>query len=693
MADFQTRVDALTGLTSGTDYTTAELTEYLQDGVIEVTNRVIALRPQDRIHFQAESAEQTSNNSFSIKGDIVSVVREAEVNDDWRECRLISPSMQSRVTDKNSLDYASSYNPAYTLLDNGKISVFPAPGSTTKAFKVYYINTDPKRDSDAATLAHDSEDIRFFPKDKVYLVVLYAGIKCLGNALAAMDIGKGTNITAVSVPVFTLEAMPSISDLSISAIIPVKPSVDLNTIATFDTAPTYTQPVLSLTAAPTINDLAISSTVPVKPSVDLNTLGALSSNTAPTYTSPVMSLDTKPTISDLSISYTIPVAPALSSVTVTETDITEPTFTTPVLNAPNWSDTDNWITTEEDPEMLDSRIKTINAQISEYTAKVQEANLEFQKNNSILQKDIQVAIQNATFENNEDAEKLQKYQIELTAYTAQVTKDVQEYQQNFTKEVQIWTNNNTAKLSEYQSNLQNELNVFNQENVIYQAQLQEDIQNAQLAESEEARKLQAYGQEVQLYASKVSTEVQEYQANFTKELQLWQTKRQTEIQKYQTDIQNNLNTFTANSVSYQADIQKKLKEGDLAESEEARKIQLYGQDLQSYTAKVTKEVQEYQQNFTKEFQLWSKNNELGLAKYQANLQSYQGQVQEEIQTATIRLNEYRADYEWMNSRYRSLQQEYNVAFQIMQGKMPSPAPRTQPANRQRGQQGQRRRRR
>ena len=55
MADFQTRVDALTGLTSGTDYTTAELTEYLKDGVIEVTNRVVALKPQEAESFQKTS--------------------------------------------------------------------------------------------------------------------------------------------------------------------------------------------------------------------------------------------------------------------------------------------------------------------------------------------------------------------------------------------------------------------------------------------------------------------------------------------------------------------------------------------------------------------------------------------------------------------------------------------------------------
>ena len=45
MADFETRVEALTGLTVSTNPTTAELTEYLKDGVIDVTQRCITLKP------------------------------------------------------------------------------------------------------------------------------------------------------------------------------------------------------------------------------------------------------------------------------------------------------------------------------------------------------------------------------------------------------------------------------------------------------------------------------------------------------------------------------------------------------------------------------------------------------------------------------------------------------------------------
>ena len=43
---------------------------------------------------------------------------------------------ETRVTDVDSIHYASKYNPAYTVLENGQISVFPAPGSNPDEFKV-----------------------------------------------------------------------------------------------------------------------------------------------------------------------------------------------------------------------------------------------------------------------------------------------------------------------------------------------------------------------------------------------------------------------------------------------------------------------------------------------------------------------------------------------------------------------------
>ena len=95
----------------------------------------------------------------------------------------------------------------------------------------------------------------------------------------------------------------------------------------------------------------------------------LSANDAPTYTKPTLVLDTKPSISDLSITASAPTVPVLNPEAITNSNITEATFNTPVLTTPNWSDTENWITTEEDNEMVSSRLSVIGAQINDFNTK------------------------------------------------------------------------------------------------------------------------------------------------------------------------------------------------------------------------------------------------------------------------------------------------------------------------------------
>ena len=69
------------------------------------------------------------------------------------------------------------------MLENGKISVFPAPGSNPDEFKAYYINNDPV-DNDDNNLAYNSNSIKYFPDDKIYLVAIYAAIKTLEAKMA-----------------------------------------------------------------------------------------------------------------------------------------------------------------------------------------------------------------------------------------------------------------------------------------------------------------------------------------------------------------------------------------------------------------------------------------------------------------------------------------------------------------------------
>lgn len=192
MATFEEQIEGLTGLTiDGTSSPKqTEISEFLRDGVLEVTSRCLAAKPEEAINFIRVSAEQTSNNSLDLNGTtIISVVREAETNNDWRECRPIPPSLQSKVLDKTSIHYASSYNPAYTILEDGKINVYPLPGATTKAFKAYYVNNQPVNGS-GSTLLYSHDDLGFFPEPKKYLVVLYAGIKALEHKIGTYTIDE-----------------------------------------------------------------------------------------------------------------------------------------------------------------------------------------------------------------------------------------------------------------------------------------------------------------------------------------------------------------------------------------------------------------------------------------------------------------------------------------------------------------------
>ena len=194
-------IDQVQDLTSLTVSDNGELSQFLSDGVIDVTTRWLAVRPGD-VELFAAAEEFTSGNGVDLKGArIISVIRENGVNNQWRSCRKIAASSQYDVTDKESLEYASSTNPAYMVDENGLVSVFPTPGADPNAFKVYYVNNIPQDDGGAA-LAHDDTTIKYFPNDKIYLVIMYAGLRLIQTQLgytAPVVSGDGTELTGVSV--------------------------------------------------------------------------------------------------------------------------------------------------------------------------------------------------------------------------------------------------------------------------------------------------------------------------------------------------------------------------------------------------------------------------------------------------------------------------------------------------------------
>ena len=470
-------IDQVQDLTSLTASDTDELSQFLKDGVIDVTSRWLAIRPQDVELFGRETSEQTSNGSLNLNGArIISVIREDGVtSNNWRACRKISPSQQYLVTDEESLSFASKFNPAYMVADAGKISVFPAPGSDPNAFKAYYVNKDPVNSSGSA-LIHSHDDILYFPIDKVYLVVMYAGIRLL-NATMSSNV-----ISTTAVP-------PEVpSDPSISS-----PGVATVTIGSLGTAPTLTS--TTLTTRVSFNDFFGSGS--------LNPFG-----------------DSDPT------GFNVNAVPPDTPDTPELTEVgTAPTYNNSIASS-EFGDLATLIDTDEDVELATAKVQEINALIQNELNEFNEANILFQ---ATIQKEIQ-----------EDTLILQKYQAELAVYQAEVGAQVQEYTQKLqryqlevTNAFQAWQKTESDSLQQYQLDIQANLNEFNEDNAIYQSTVQEAIQNATIA-AQEAQKegdltLQADVQDYTLELQKYQAEVAHYQAEINAEIQ----EANAKIQQYQ----------------------------------------------------------------------------------------------------------------------------------------------------------------
>ena len=216
MATFEAQVEALTGIAidGSSSPTQTELTQFLIDGVLDVTEKWLVGHPQDRELFMDETVLQVAQGANIDGAEIISVVRADGVTaGDFRPCRKISPAQQTQVLDPESLSFASKYHPVYMLNTDNTVKVFPVPDDNAgkDSYKIYYVNNAPK-DGDGNALTFADSTLRSFPADKVYLVSLYAAIKSINNNMAAIiaDLASFTlktvppdlPVTAKSIPAY-----------------------------------------------------------------------------------------------------------------------------------------------------------------------------------------------------------------------------------------------------------------------------------------------------------------------------------------------------------------------------------------------------------------------------------------------------------------------------------------------------------
>ena len=469
----------ITDLVGGTiDQTACD--QWMEDGVRELTN----LFPKN-LKEMCYSKNTFTSAAAGSEAETIASQHLGNVFAGSYVCRKINGTDKYKASDSDEILYATATDPAY-YVEGSILNILPASSSG-----VYYLIPDPSIDVDA-----DSA-ISSFPNEAEYLVVLYAAIKQLHQYMNSKKSDLPSDIAAPVLETIS-ESLPTWSAPSdfVTPIKPVVPTLSAQSVSITGTAPTFVKPVIVQTA-----------------------FSSYSSGLS----------ETDPGV--FSLNATAPAIPSLSTTSVTFSQ-DAPTFTKPSI-APDFAQVNTYIDTNEDIELASAKLQEISAQLSEYQANIQNEQIEFNKESTEYQAQLQISIQNAQFDNQEDARKLQKYQAETGTYQININKEVQQYSQKLSQyqlelntSYQAWAKTESDNISIYGTNIQNELNEFNKENTVFRNQLDEEIQEAQNQQSKDSNeynaKLQKYSNEITAYQAQVNTSVQEYTNNLQADMQEYQ---------------------------------------------------------------------------------------------------------------------------------------------------------------------------
>jgi len=188
MATFKQHLESSTGLSfqsgSANRPNLQDLNIYLREGIKDVIQNVLRFSPASAELFAVESLRKQNSDNFKVKsGAILEVIRE-RVTNEWRPCRPIPVSKQYLVTDIDSFDYASSYNPVYMRDSDNIIKVFPDYTSleSSLGFKVRHVDFT-KYDSEDFDLTYntdlESPGIKGYPSMFIPHLVQYGAVKAL----------------------------------------------------------------------------------------------------------------------------------------------------------------------------------------------------------------------------------------------------------------------------------------------------------------------------------------------------------------------------------------------------------------------------------------------------------------------------------------------------------------------------------
>ena len=583
--------------------------------IISAQKFAVASVPKDLLKWAATLTSPSSHGGNSSQGtSIVMPTATDSILDVSRNGFSVKEapySMKGFIANTSSLHLATETYPKYYLdnavTDKGTVVIVKPDPTDAKTARVLYVDSS-KVDDDC--------DLR-------NVVIFHAS----AQEFEKLASGKVSDWSDLTVPI--APASPDFgSDFSITAVPPVLPSITSVTFSSIDSAVDAGTPVF---ATATVE------------------AGSIYTGSSPSYLRPVKQSqesfndffesgslnpldDSDPgTLSISAVQPAPPASPSISSPGVASQDKADisgdvPTYTSPVMSAPDFVDANTWINTEEDPEMVAARIQTINAQISEFGARIQDSLNSFNKENARYQANIQAEITKAQIDSQEAQKEgdltfqatVQDYSQELALfgakvqeYQAEVGREVQEYTQNLSKyQLELntvytsWAKTESDNISLYQSDLQNELNSFNEKNVAFQAQVQESMQEVQVVNQVNIAKAQS---DLQIAIANADRSQQRQLQNSVQDMQAIASDNEISMSKFQGEVSK-----------YQADVAKEVQEYtqvlDKISKEYQSELALYGADLQKYQSEVGEKTQKitsatqnaaYYSNESKKYYEWA----------------------------------------------------------------------------------------
>ena len=670
---FKAQIEDLIGTTAED----ASIDQWLQDGAWDIINRVKIVDPMKLQSFAKQ--EDITNNTASVGDNLILGVYSAT-----SEYREVPPSLKIKALDTDSIHKATTTNPVFWR-ENGNVYLRPT-GGVSNTMSVVKIDT--------STLVNSSEfsAVVNFPDSHKQLLVLFASMKELQRKMNSQTMPTLVLPVVATSPAITgyETELPKFNAPS-SPVLPVSPkdtSVSFTSLGEF---PSFNTPVYSIKTFPSLYyDFPEQPIIPITTTAvnNMNTWdgSAQSRNivdqtklaTAPVYNPPILEART-PFSSysngialsepSLVINESPPIAPTLEATSVDDSSWVVPEFISPIMDTPDWSDTDNWISIEEDPEMLSSRVQEISAKAAVFSALLADSKSQFDKDNARFQSEVQKSLSDAKLLTDKEAQELSQYGQDVQLYQIKVNNVIAEYQQklnHYTEELtttlQTWQKEETDKIARFQAESQTELNEFNEGNVEYQAKLQIAIEDARLTSSADQILLSKYQNELKAYETKVGSIITE---NTTK-ISEWQQEVAAGVQKYGADISNETAKIAPDIQKYQLDIDKILK---TYQNETGYNMARYSAEVQAIISKFQQDLASASADFNEESQKYShetervqSENSAKIAKYQAEIQDYSAETTALIQDYANTVQSLMGEYKWWEEQYARLKQEYEQGF-------------------------------